>query len=158
MNYSRQNDSNSTDFFRAGTVEGGYYHFDTTSNVHFEAMIGYGSGQAGDAEGFGVDFTRFYIQPSVGFLSAGRNIENHLTFRFSTINYANQPVRQVGAFSTGFLEPAYTMRLGSENLKFHWQLGLAMPIGPSSGRPTEFAFDPFIMGFGVNWKFNALGR
>ncbi len=158
MNYSNQNDSNSSDFFRVGTVEGGYYHFDTTRNLHVEAMIGFGNGQAGDAEGFDVNFSRFYIQPSIGFLTEGRNIENHLTFRYSTLNYDEQPVRQVRAFSTSFIEPAYTMRLGTEHLKFHWQLGLSMPIGPSNGRPTEFAFDPFIFGFGVNWKFNALGR
>ena len=158
MGYTNGNDSTENDYFRTSTVEGGYYYFDTTNNFHLEVMGGFGVGQAGDANGFEVDFNRFFIQPGIAFLHKDRIVENHLNFRFSNIGYGRQITNQVNPFNVAFFEPSYTLRLGSPNIKFHMQLGFSVPVSSSSVRPIDFAFDPLIIGFGLNAKLNAFGK
>ena len=156
MGYAANNaDSFSNDFFRVSTLEGGYFTYDSTSNIHFQISGGLGAGSVGDpSTGFQADFNRLYIQPSIGFFSVRKNFENHLTMRISSISYLRQELQNVDPFSVQFIEPAYTFRAGSENIKFHMQLGFSIPFSTIETRPIDFFHDPFIFGLGVQANFN----
>ncbi|GEM_PF-2266089 len=160
MGYAANNtDSFSNDFYRVLTVEGGYYDFDQESNLHLQISGGIGAGTVGDpSNAFEVDFSRFYIQPSVGFISSHRKIENHLALRLSHIEYQKQIAQNVDPFSVQFVEPTYTFRGGSENIKLHMQLGLSVPLLNTSNTPPEFAYDPFIFGLGIQANLNVFQK
>lgn len=155
---SSNNDTVNSDYFRTATLEGGYYNFDSTTNIQVEIMAGVGAGEVGDSYGLDADFNRFYIQPGVAFLTRGRVVENHLNFRFSNISYMEQKSRNIDPFRTVFFEPSYTFRVGSPNVKFHMQLGLSARVNSSGKVPIEFVHDPLIIGFGVNAKLNVFGK
>ena len=160
MGYSSNNtDSFSNDYFRVLTVEGGYYHYDSESNMHLQISGGIGTGTVGDpSNAFEVDFNRYYIQPSFGFISDHKKIENHLSLRMSHVEYQNQMIQSVDPFSVQFVEPAYTFRGGSEHVKLHMQLGLSLPLLNTSNAPPEFAYDPFIMGIGIQANLNVFQK
>ncbi len=159
MGYSSETDSMTTDdYFRTTTLEGGYYNFDTVNNLHFEIMAGTGFGQVGDAGGFEVNFNRLYIQPGIAFLSDRRVVENHLNFRFATVQYQAQTNPQVNPFTVNYFEPSYTLRVGSPNVKFHVQFGLSVPVSSTSSRPTNYSQDPLFIGFGINAKLNVFEK
>lgn len=159
MGFNSQNDSAlSNDVFRTVTLEGGYYNFDQVANYHLEIMGGVGTGRSEDPmNNFGVDFNRFYVQPSFAFISQRRNFQNHLTFRVSHISYQDQ-INGPSAFGVNFFEPSYTFRAGSPYVKFHMQLGLSLATGSIESRPDDYAHDPFIFGFGINANLNVLGN
>lgn len=156
MGYSASNtDSFSNDFFRVTSLEGGYYDYDDETNLHLQVSGGFGTGTVGDPTwSFAADFSRFYIQPSIGFISENKNFENHLTLRVSHIAYERQVSQNVDPFQVQFIEPAYTFRGGSENLKLQMQVGLSIPIHAYSNVPVDFFHDPFIFGIGVQANFN----
>jgi len=159
MGYGNSNnDTINNDLFRTVTLEGGYYNWVPSTNLHMEIMGGVGSGRSEDpVNSFGVDFNRFYIQPSFGFISQRRNFQNHLTFRVSHVAYEDQ-INGPSAFGVNFFEPSYSFRAGSPYVKFHMQLGLSLAMGSIESRPNDYAHDPFIFGFGVNANLNVFGK
>jgi len=164
MGYSANNsDTFSNDFFRVLTVEGGYYAFDPEGelqNLHLQVSGGIGAGTVGDpSNAFEVDFSRFYIQPSIGFISSNKYLENHLALRITHMAYQSQPFHYVNAFNVQFVEPTYSFRGGSEYVKLHLQLGLSIPLlNNTNSVPTEFAYDPFIFGVGIQANFNVFSK
>lgn len=160
MGYSARNtDSFSNDFFRITSLEGGFYDYDEETNVHLQISGGYGSGSVGDpSNGFAADFIRLYIQPSAGFISPGKNFENHLTLRIAQISYQRQIFHNIDPFQVEFIEPTYTFRGGSENLKFQIQAGVSLPLSYSSKVPNDFAYVPFILGVGIQANFNVFQK
>lgn len=160
MGYSATNaDTFNNDFFRVGTLEGGYYDYDDESNIHLQVSGGIGAGTVGDpSNAFEVAFQRFYIQPSIGFISSNRKFENHLSMRVSHIGYEEQVFRSIDAFSVRFVEPAYTFRAGAENFKFQMQLGLSLAFYQNSYVPVEFVYDPFIFSIGVQANLNVFQK
>ncbi|MFT5723214.1 MAG: hypothetical protein ACI9JN_000323 [Bacteroidia bacterium] len=159
MGYGATTDSLFREHFRVGTLEGGYYHYDSLSNIHFQVSAGLGSGQAGYAsDGFQVDFDRFYLQPSIGFITVSNRIENHLSLRLSFLDYHEQTNPYVNPFNIYFIEPAYTFRAGSEYVKFHLQAGLSLPINYRTTTPSAFGYVPLFFGVGIQANFNALSK
>lgn len=158
MGYRSQTDSLYNNYFRSTTVEGGFYHFDTIANHHFEIMGGAGFGRAADpSTNFLVDFNRFYFQPTATLISYTHSIENHFSIRFAQVQYKKQEAANVPSFNMRFIEPAYTIRAGLPNVKLHMQAGISIPVLDDVNRPAEFAWDPFIFGFGIQANLNIFG-
>jgi len=152
-------DSAVNDYFRVSTIEGGFFDYDEQSNIHLQISSGFGKGRVGDpSTGFEADFDRFYIQPSIGFITTNNTFENHLTMRISSIHYKRQQFQNIDPFTVQFVEPTYTFRAGSENVKFQMQLGLSIPVTDLGTRPVEFFYDPFIIGVGIHTNLNVFKK
>lgn len=152
--YSQSDTSSNEDFKMSGaTIDLGYYTLDKESNKRFEVMGGFGGGDMTTrADNF--KFTRVYVQPSIGFIQ--KKIESVISLRINGMFYepAKTNIGSLGAFNARFIEPTYTFRGGGEQLKFHGQFGISLPIG--GNLPNNFAYVPFIASVGLSFKLNVL--
>ena len=122
-------------FFEMGA---GYFNLLKDSKSIFETYGGFGVGKirnediAGSSgEGSEVKFSRFFVQPSIGFQK--RPFEVALSMRLVGLNYGkitntnsviNDPdfslLEQTSIYF--FIEPGFTIRLGWDEVKFHLQI------------------------------------
>lgn len=96
-------------------------------------------------------YNRLFVQPDISF--PFRNVDLIFAMKFSYFNFSfydrNGLVNKESPKAMG-LEPAFTVRLGTENVKFRTQAGFCL-IGVLSG--NEFNYDKFFINFGIAFSF-----
>lgn len=151
-------------FFRSNMGEGGLgYYMPFGDQMVFEAYAGAGGSSINtdydwyDNTGTStVKTTCYFIQPAIGYYNKHMQLAFSSRFRFvdfRDISYSSTLVEdakeylddlQLSHVST-FLEPAFTFRIGSENVKFQLQTMFSLPVGDME--VTEY--DPFNINFGI---------
>jgi hypothetical protein len=144
---------------------------DTTNNFHKHQFVEFGSGYFTNFgtrmkfETFGgigagklqaeydnnlwvsrsnVDFTRFFIQPTLGFTT--KIFDAGISSRFVLVN-----LHQESASSTrGFIEPVLTGKLGYDHIKAVMQMGLSFPL--NSGK-VSYNYQPLLISLGIQGNF-----
>jgi len=150
------NTSDSTDnFHKHQFVEFGLGYFTNFSKrMKFETFGGIGSGKL-QAEydnnlwisKSNVNFTRFFIQPTIGFTT--KIFDAGISSRFVLIN-----LHQESGSSTGyFIEPVLTGKLGYDHLKGVMQVGLSYPL--NSGK-ISFNNQPLLISLGIQTNFGKI--
>jgi hypothetical protein len=157
---SDQNETTST----SNLVEGGmgYYHPFDESFV-FETYAGYSYASVktdydtyngrGDSK---LIYSSFFLQPAVGFCK--EHIELALSTRFRVLDYTKyncndytggyleQSLQEIiDAPATFMLEPAFTLRVGGERVKFQFQAGYSFLLN----NPGRVEYDPLNLNFGL---------
>lgn len=130
-------------------------------NVIGEVFSGFGFGKAYNQGNFWVnnssfnraDYTRYFVQPSIGFVS--NTIELAAGLRWSYVDFFNfksessfqnsynLPTRS----SYAFIEPAFTARVGFKSIKIFGQIGASFPTVS-----IPYAYSPIIFSTGLNIK------
>jgi len=130
------------------------------SNGAAEIFAGYGTGKSSVLEysDYAANpdfrrngtFQRFFIQPNVGFHS--KVFEAGFGLRTVFVHYdriVSSTSSHQGKSTFVLVEPAATLRLGWENVKLSWQMGLSLPAYNGS----ELDYNPLIGSFGVDFNF-----
>lgn len=110
---------------------------------------------SGNTHYFQGNFNRYFIQPSLGFLTT--NSEIGFSFRNSIVRFPEYTERvgginRVDTFQNqeGFFgEPAIFIRSGNEKLKGFGQFGVTLPYNYHSFEPHHL---PYFFSFGINMK------
>jgi hypothetical protein len=150
------NTSDSTDnFHKHQFVEfGSGYFTNLGTRMKFETFGGIGIGKL-QAEydnnlwisKSDVNFTRFFIQPTIGFTT--KIFDAGISSRFVLIN-----LHQESDSSTGyFVEPVLTGKLGYDHLKVIMQLGFSYPL--NSGQ-ISFNYQPLLISLGIQANFGKI--
>lgn len=142
-----------------GTFGVGYYNtFSSSGRV--EVYGGYGRGNSAAYDFFDrgenakteAKFEQWFLQGNIGM---GNNVvEGAISYRLSFVHFYE--VKVIGAtqepnsssFEELMMEPAFTIRVGGERLKFVSQVGLTFPYD----KYTEFDYQPFYISFGIMGK------
>ena len=158
------NDNEYSTTFRSNMLELGLGYFQTFEDKFvFEVYSGYGSDNINteydryDTKGQStLHYSSFFLQPAVGFYKS--NVELAFSTRFRILNYdwidldyavegdvkntllelKNEPLCTA-------LEPAFTFRAGSENIKFQFQVGVSFLMN----KAEYFDYDPLNLNFGI---------
>ncbi len=140
----------------------------------FEIYAGFGSGkvnwQYGDSysNNFGLDnprsrvkFSKFFLQPSIGY--AGTNLNFAFSYKIGFLSYnnllTNIPSDQwmnydlplINGSSYLMSEPALTLRLGEELIKLHAQLGYSTNL---QNNDFKYNQDNWNLNFGLQFSLN----
>ena len=133
-----------SNFSRAGRIEvyGGYGRGNSSAYDFFDL---------GDKLKTEAKFEQWFLQGNVGM--GNKIVEGAVSYRLSYINFYD--VKVLGATQESsspmeelMMEPAFTIRVGGENLKFVTQAGISFPYDSH----TKFDYQPFYISFGVMGK------
>lgn len=127
----------------------------------FETYGGYGWGIAKNNYGESIDaevkYHRIFIQPAIGWYFKYANISfstrvcilDYYMFRYdNTLNQTDEEIiLNLENRADYFFEPAFTVRVGSENVKFKGQV--VFSIGPTYMDNSPIAYDPVSFNFGL---------
>ncbi len=123
---------------------------------------GFAGGGAGSSEGrmsgeeLNGDYSRFFIQPSIGFTD--KNFDVIIALRTSWVNFTTIKHNQLnyyqveGDYQNIFYEPTFTFKAGAEHFKFFTQVGFSI----AENQHAAFRQRPIIFIIGIqgnlNWK------
>ena len=135
-------------FFETGA---GYYtHFGTRGK--FETFAGAGFGKIDVLYWLSrsdVSFSRYFIQPSVGFTT--KVVDAGLSTRIVIVSY-NQTSADVPGV---FFEPVFTLKAGFDHLKAVGKIGFSFPLNSEN---INFDNQPFILSLGIQANFGKVFR
>lgn len=100
----------------------------------------------GETALFNSDYSKSFLQPTVGI--SHKNFDIGITSKFTNVKMEAFDLR----FNDWFFEPALTMRLGLESVKFTSQIGFSLPM-----TTVEYYSEPFIISIGIMADLNILG-
>ena len=166
VNWIRGTWSDNNDYSRSGYAEFAVGYFTKIDKYGVFEIYG-GLGRNGQHHQYGFDsvtsdlnYTKYFIQPLIGF-KKGR-IQAGFSFRVSQINYTERTrvggnantVNDYEKFpdqsSYTLIEPAFTFRVGGENVKFQFQRQLTSPL--TFDKP-KWQYTPSMWSFGVHFAF-----
>jgi hypothetical protein len=131
-------------------IGSGYYtNFGTRGKFETFGGVGFGSIQAEYDNNLwvsrsDVEYTRFFIQPTVGFTT--KVFDGGFSSRFVLVN-----LHQESGSNTGcFMEPALTGKFGYDHIKAVMQLGLSIPLNSNN---VSFDYFPVLFSVGIQGNF-----
>lgn len=143
-----------------GEIGLGYFQH-LGENVIGEVFSGFGAGKAYNQGNFWIgnnsfnraDYTRYFVQPSIGFVS--NSFELAASLRWSYVDFYNfkteSPIQALDKLpnrsSYAFIEPALTARIGFKSVKIFGQIGTSF-----STVSIPYVYTPFIFSTGLNIK------
>ena len=162
VNWMRGTWSDQKNFMKSGYAEFAVGYFTKIDRYGVFEIYG-GLGRNAQHHQFGYDsvtadlnYTKFFIQPVIGYKKG--KIEAGFSFRISQINYTKRAggdsqyeERTLPDQSTyTLIEPAFTFRVGGENVKFQFQRQLSSPL--SFDNP-KWQYTPSLWSFGIHFAF-----
>ncbi len=131
---------------------GAGYYTNVNGRFVYEIFAGIGGGNAfgkiddinGTPQPVLSDFTRVFIQPSIGWV--GEAMDASISARFVSLDM-RPTIETNGITSSGFFEPAIGVGAGFRYVKLHVQFGISAPFTPES--QLAFDFVPILINIGA---------
>ncbi|MEA3318349.1 MAG: hypothetical protein U9R54_10360 [Bacteroidota bacterium] len=117
----------------------GGYGFGTVEGYYDNSIIG---STITDA-----DFTRYFVQPSIGLTT--QLFEANFATRFAFVKMNPNGVNFDEGSYIPFIEPVMTGRLGYKNVKAILQIGVSLPIDRTN---INFDYQPLIFNIGISYN------
>lgn len=144
--------------------EFGIGYYDTFgSSGRYEFYGGYGKGESSAYNFFHnnddirieAKFDRWFLQGNIGL--GNKIVEGAISYRLSYVNFYR--IKEIGLIDDVFhdpmeelmMEPAFTIKVGGERIKFISQFGFSFPYD----NYVKFDYQPFYMSVGIQGKIPA---